>query len=84
MPNLDVVRIVGERLLSERLIELRPVKIAAVMRAIADHVRAAAARAGWHGEILQLPYPGRWCHHRAKFVKALKPSLRELFRSPDP
>jgi hypothetical protein len=75
-------RIDGERLFSERLVELRPVKIAAVLRAIADHVTNAAVSANWRGEILQLPYPGRWSHHRAKFLKALEPSLRELFRLP--
>lgn len=72
-------RIVGERLLSEKLIELRPVKIASMLRAIAEHVTRAAESANWRGEILQLPYPGRWSAHKVKFVKALEPSLRELF-----
>ena len=75
-------RIAGERLLSKRLIELGPMKIAAVVRAIADHVTNAAVSANWRGEILQLPYPGRWSRHRAKFVKALEPSLRELLCLP--
>lgn len=45
-------RIAGERLLSERLIEVGPMKIAAVLRAIADHVTNAAVSANWRGEIL--------------------------------
>jgi hypothetical protein len=73
-------RIAGERSLSRKLIELRPERIAPVLRAIVVHVINAASRANWGGEILQLPYPGRWSHHRAIFAKALEPSLRELFR----
>lgn len=75
-------RSAGERRLRERLIELRPVKIAAMLRAIADHVTNSAVSANWRGEILELPYPGRWSRHRAKFVKALEPSLRELLLAP--
>lgn len=71
-------RIAGERLLSRKLVELQPEKIASVLRAIAPHVENASLRANWRGEILQLPYPGRWSHHRAEFLKILEPSLREL------
>ena len=31
--------------------------------------RGLAAR--WRGEIIEPPYPGRWRHHPAEFVKAL-------------
>ena len=74
-------RIAGERLFSRQLVYLRPEKIAPVLRAIEEHVEKAILRTNWQGEIIRLPYPGRWSHHRAEFVKALEPSLRELFHS---
>jgi len=74
-------RVAGEMLLSEKLIRLRPDKIATVLRAIVGHVANAAARANWRGRIIELPYPGRWHRHREEFVRALEPTLRELFRS---
>jgi hypothetical protein len=74
-------RVAGEELLSEKLIRLRPEKIALVLRAIANHVANAAIRANWRGEIMELPYPGRWHRHRVEFLEALEPRLQELFRS---
>ena len=71
----------GEELLSENLIRLQPEKIAPVLRAIANHVANAALRANWRGEIIELPYPGRWHRHRTGFLEALNPTLKELFRS---
>jgi hypothetical protein len=77
-------RVTGEQLLSEKLIRLRPDKTAPVLRAIVSHVANAASRARWRGEIIELPYAGRWRHHRAEFVKALEPTINELFRSHRP
>jgi hypothetical protein len=77
-------RVAGEELLSQKLIRLRPRKIAPVLRAIVSHVANAASRAKWRGEIIELPYPGRWHRHRAEFAKALEPTLHELFRSHRP
>jgi hypothetical protein len=74
-------RIAGEKLLSQELIELRPHRIAPLLRAIAGHVTRAAARANWQGEITPLPYPGRWVHLRAEFGRAIAPILSDLFRS---
>jgi hypothetical protein len=74
-------RILGEEILSEQLIRLRPEKIAPVLRAIRSHVEKAALRANWHGQIIELPYPGRWHRHRVDFLKALAPTLQELLRS---
>ena len=71
-------RVAGERLLAEQLIQLRPEKIAAVLRGIVKHVENAALLANWRGGTLELPYPGRWSYHRAEFVNTLYPSLREL------
>jgi hypothetical protein len=72
-------RVAGEALLSEKLIRLRPEKIAPVLRAIVSHVANAASRSNWRGEIIELPYPGRWHQYRTEFAKALTPTLRELF-----
>jgi uracil-DNA glycosylase len=72
-------RVAGEQLLSEKLIRLRPEKIALVLRAIANHVVKAAKRANWRGEIIELPYPGRWHRHRVEFLEALEAKLPGLF-----
>lgn len=77
-------RVAGEQLLSEKLIRLRPEKIAPVLRSIVSHVANAAVRANWRGEIVELQYPGRWHHRRTEFAKALEPTLHELFRSHRP
>jgi hypothetical protein len=75
-------RVAGERLLAEELIQLRPEKIAPVLRAIVKHVENAALLANWHGEVLELPYPGRWFHNRAEFVRTIQPILsRQLIRA---
>jgi len=76
-----LARVAGEQLLSEELIRLRPEKIAPVLRSIVNYVVNAASLAKWRGEIIELPYPGRWHRHRVEFVKALEPTLHELFRS---
>ena len=74
-------RIAGETLLAKKLIELRPKKVAPLLRAIASHVSRAAVLANWHGEMIPLPYPGRWSRHREEFVKVLRPVLRQLLAS---
>jgi hypothetical protein len=73
-------RVAGEAPLSQELIQLRPKKIAPLLREITNHVVKAASRANWQGEMIQLPYPGRWSRFRAEFVSTLKPTLRELIR----
>jgi hypothetical protein len=73
-------RVAAERLLSEKLIRLRPETIAPVLRAIVPHVGIASSRANWRGEVIELPYPGRWHRHRTEFLEALEPRLQELFR----
>jgi hypothetical protein len=77
-------RVAGEELLSEKLIRLRPEKIAPVLRAIANNVANAALRANWRGEVIELPYPGRWHRHRGEFLDALEPTLQELFHAGRP
>jgi hypothetical protein len=41
-------------------------------------VRRAEQFADWRGPHIELPYPGRWQHHRAAFLRALVPVLRSL------
>lgn len=71
----------AEQVLAGKLIELQPGKVASLLRSIAEHVANAASRVNWQGEILRLPYPGRWSRYRAEFVKMLEPSLRQLLDS---
>lgn len=44
-------RLAGERLLTEKLIQLRPEKMAPVLRAIVGHVANAASKANWRGTL---------------------------------
>ena len=77
-------RVAGEKLLSAKLVRLQPQKIAPVLRAIASHVASAARMAAWRGEIIELPYPGRWKRNRVEFGRVLRPSLLELFDARGP
>jgi hypothetical protein len=81
--NLDrelrqTMRRAGEKVLACEIAELRPERIAPVLRSIVDNVARAAAQAKWEGEILELPYPGRWIRHREAFIEALVPVIRGL------
>lgn len=73
------LRKAGEKYLARQLKRFRPVMIAPVLRSIANNVENAASLAAWHGRILQLPYPGRWSLHREAFIKALVPTIREIY-----
>ncbi len=68
----------GEKLLAQEIMRLQPPMIAPVLRSIVDNVGNATTLANWRGQILQLPYPGRWSQHREAFIKALVPFLRRL------
>ncbi len=68
----------GEKLLAREIRRLKPEMIAPVLRSIVRNVESAAAQAGWRGQILQLPYPGRWSRHRDAFTQALVPVIRRL------
>lgn len=59
-----------------------PMKIASVVRTIADHVTNGRRDRKIARRDPATRYPGRWSRHRAKFVKALEPSLRELLCLP--
>lgn len=70
----------GEASLARAISRLRPTTIVSVVRSIEDNVDRAASRAGWRGEVLRLPYPGRWQRSRAAFCDALVPTVRTLLR----
>jgi hypothetical protein len=66
----------GEGGLAQTLKRLRPNITITVVRSIAANVRRAQQKADWRGTHLELPYPGRWQHHRTAFEQALTPVLR--------
>ena len=69
----------GETRLSVVLKQLCPEVVVTVVRSIAANVERSQARAGWSGLHMNLPYPGRWHHHRIAFIQALVPILRKNF-----
>jgi len=66
----------GEALLSRRIRKLWPRTIVTVVRSIGANVARAASHAGWHGPLIDLPYPGRWVRHQEIFLAQLVPILR--------
>ena len=71
----------GEASLARALARLQPAGIATLLRSIEGNVARAAARAGWHGPTIHLPYPGRWSRHREAFVSALAPAIASLSKA---
>ena len=67
----------GEVRLARVLKQLRPKIVITVVRSIAPNVRRSESRAAWSGRHIELPYPGRWMHHRRAFLAILTPILRE-------
>ena len=65
----------AEPSLSRRLRSLQPQSNASLLRSLRLNIERAASRAGWNGLLLELPYPGRWVHHRDVFLKKLVPHL---------
>jgi hypothetical protein len=64
--------------LSRTLRRLRPKVVITVVRSIANNVKRSEGQANWSGLHVELPYPGRWHHHRRKFVRALVLLLRKM------
>jgi hypothetical protein len=62
--------------------ELRPKVIVTIVRSIGSSVIRAQSLARWRGLHLELPYPGRWHHHRIEFRRQLVPLLRKTLRGP--
>jgi hypothetical protein len=67
-----------ERSLSLAIRRLRPEIIVTLVRSIEPNVLRACSRAGWTGEPLHLPYPGRWARSRDVFVRTLAGSVRAM------
>ena len=59
---------------------LQPQAIATLVRSTFENVERAALCAGWHGPLIDLPYPGRWLRHREIFLSALVPHLKTIAR----
>jgi hypothetical protein len=70
----------GEVLLERTIRELHPKMMVTIVRSIRMNVTRAQDRAGWSGRYLEVPYPGRWHHHRIEFERRLVPLLRNELR----
>jgi hypothetical protein len=70
--------VAGEAALMRKIRMLEPGAIVVLVKSIQDNVRRAAFATGWRGPILELPYPGRWAHHRKIFREGLVPQLERL------
>jgi len=71
----------NEGTLAHTISQLQPRAVATVVRSIEGNVARSLSLANWHGPIFHLPYPGRWCHHKAEFIRALEPQLKSLQRT---
>jgi hypothetical protein len=72
----------GEGRLEHEIRRLRPKVVVTVVRSIRASVERALTNAGWSGLQLQLPYPGRWKHHRVEFQRRLVPLLTKTLPLP--
>jgi hypothetical protein len=68
----------SEKRLARLIAQLKPVRIATVVRSIEANVMRAALRAHWCGGFIHLPYPGRWSRYRDAFVNTLAPTISGL------
>lgn len=75
-PSRRAACLAGEQLLSRKIRKLQPRAIVTVVRSIRGNVERAASGAGWHGPLIDLPYPGRWFRHQEIFLAQLVPVLR--------
>ena len=75
----------AEARLTRTVQDLCPKIIITVVRSIAPNVMRSLQQANWRGAYYQLPYPGRWRHHRVAFEASLVPVLqRELGKDSHP
>jgi hypothetical protein len=71
-----VARLRGEPRLAREIADLSPELVVTVVKSIVPNVARAIESARWHGELLSLPYPGRWYRYR----KIFQDQLAEMFR----
>jgi hypothetical protein len=72
----------GEARLARTIRALRPTVIITLVRSIRASVERAQKMADWTGLHRELPYPGRWKHHRIEFQRQLVPILLETLSQP--
>jgi hypothetical protein len=72
-------RLEGEVGLAKMLKQLHPEIVITVLRSITSNVRRSQERAEWSGTHMELPYPGRWKHHRTEFIRELALELRRIY-----
>jgi hypothetical protein len=68
----------SEPSLTRAIKKLQPQAIATLVRSIRGNVERAITVATWSGPLIDLPYPGRWSHHRKIFLNDLEPLLSAL------
>jgi hypothetical protein len=61
---------------------LQPKVVVTLVRSIRTSVERALMTAKWTGVHLELPYPGRWKHHRLEFQNRLVPVLIKTLTGP--
>jgi hypothetical protein len=79
-PARRQVCVEGESRLRRTIEKLRPEVVITIVRSISENVRRALEAAGWEGQYLELPYPGRWQQHRQTFTEDLAPILKRRYR----
>jgi hypothetical protein len=77
------VCLASEPLLSHRIRKLQPDMIVSLVRSIRGNVERSALVAGWDGQILDVPYPGRWIRHREVFQAGIVPQLKSILQKPN-
>jgi len=70
----------GEASLCRNIRKLQPRAIVTLLRSIRENVDRSIFCAGWHGHLIEVPYPGRWVRHREIFLAALTPQLEAIAR----
>jgi hypothetical protein len=75
-----LARATGEASLCRNIRKLQPRAIVTLLRSIRENVDRSIFCAGWHGQLIDVPYPGRWVRHREIFLAALTPQLAAIAR----
>jgi hypothetical protein len=71
-----------EASLGRQIEALAPETIVTVVRSIRGNVDTAILRIGWNGDVVDLPYPGRWVRNRKEFIRLLVRELRRRAHHP--
>lgn len=71
----------GEPELTECLRELHPPVVVVLLKSIQANVARSIRAANWTGQLVEVPYPGRWKKNRDAFLKAFVPVLTRITQS---